>query len=140
MSMSGVLFDVCVFSEMVKKTPSANVVKCIADLSTKQVKFYVATSTIESIYFYLAKEPNHSKQILLEKIIEQFEPALPLTAAIAQRAGILRGQFAAAGIERSVNEMLLVATAQAHNLFIATSNVGACLGCGVQTVNPFELK
>ena len=51
----------------------------------------------------------------------------PITPAIAQRGGVLRGQFQAQGIVRSAPDMLL-----------ATPNVRDFMGCGVQVVNPLD--
>lgn len=138
--MTGVLIDFCVLSELVKKTPAAALVQSIARLSDQQVKFHVAATTLESAYFFLAQAPNHKKQWLLEKLLDQFEPALALTGIIAQRAGILRGQFTAAGVERSTQDMVLAATAQTHQLIMLTRNVNAFAGCGIQALNPFETQ
>ncbi len=138
--MTGVLIDFCVLSELVKKTPSVALVQSIARLSDQQMRFHIAATTLESAYFFLAQSPNHKKQWLLEKLLDQFEPALTLTGAIAQRAGILRGQLAAAGVERSTQDMVLAATAQTHQLMMLTRNVDAFAGCGIQALNPFEMQ
>jgi predicted nucleic acid-binding protein len=62
---------------------------------------------------------------------------LPITTAIAARAGQLRGGFRLAGRQRTQADMLIAATAQAHQLALATRNARDFEGCGIPVVDPF---
>lgn len=128
------LADTHVVSELVKKTPDAGVMQWLQSVELMSV----SAVTIEEAHFGLAWQPNARKLSLFIAIIQRLHLVYPITESIAQRAGMLRGQFKAQGITRSTPDMLLAATAQEHLLVIATRNVRDFMGCGVQVVNPFE--
>ncbi len=128
------LADTNVLSELVKKTPNASVMQWLQSvelLSTSAV-------TLEEAHFGLAWQPNARKSSLFNAIVQSLHAVYPITESIAQRAGMLRGQFQAQGIIRSAPDMLIAATAQEHLLVIATRNVRDFTGCGVQVLNPFD--
>ncbi len=75
---------------------------------------------------------------VISELVQSLRAVYPITPAIAQRGGVLRGQFQAQGITRSAPDMLIAATAIQHQRVLATRNVRDFLGCGVQVVNPFE--
>lgn len=128
------LADTNVISEFVKKSPNAQVMHWL-----QSVQFLaISTVTVEEANFGLAWQPNAAKLALFNAMLQGLHAVYPVTESIAQRAGILRGQFRAQGITRSTPDMLIAATAQEHQLIIATRNVRDFLGCGVQVVNPFD--
>ena len=98
----------------------------------------ISTVTIEEAHFGLAWQPNARELSLFNAVVRGLHAVYPVTESIAQRAGMLRGQFRAQGIAHSTPDMLIAATAQEHLLFIATRNVRDFKGCGVQVVNPVE--
>ena len=128
------LADTNVVSELVKKTPDAGVLQWLQSVELMAV----SAITIEEAHFGLAWQPNARKLSLFNAVVQRLHTVYPITESIAQRAGMLRGQFQAQGITRSTPDMLIAATAQEHLLVIATRNVRDFLGCGVQVVNPFE--
>lgn len=128
------LADTYVVSELVKKTPDAGVLEWLQSVELMAV----SAVTIEEAHFGLARQPNARKLSLFNAIIQRLHAVYPITESIAQRAGVLRGQFQAQGITRSAPDMLIAATAQEHLLVIATHNARDFMGCGVQVVNPFE--
>ena len=79
------------------------------------------------------------KLALFNALVERLHAVYAISPAIAQRGGVLRGQFQAQGISRSAPDMLIAATAIEHQLILATRNVRDFLGCGVQVVNPFYI-
>ncbi len=128
------LADTNVLSELVKKKPDANVMQWLQSVELMSI----SAVTIEEANFGLAWQPNTRKLSLFNTIVRNLHAVYPVTESIAQRSGMLRGQFQAQGIIRSAPDMLIAATAQEHLLIIATRNVRDFMGCGVQVVNPFE--
>jgi toxin FitB len=128
------LADTNVLSELVKKSPDTHVMQWVQSAQL----IAISAITIEEAHFGLAWQPNTRKLSLFNAMVKSLHAVYPVTESIAQRAGILRGQFQAQGITRSPPDMLIVATAQEYQLIIATRNVRDFLGCGVQVVNPFE--
>ncbi len=128
------LADTNVLSELVRKTPDAGVLQWLQSVELMAV----CAITIKEAHFGLAWQPNARKLSLFNAVVQRLHMVYPITESIAQRAGVLRGQFQAQGIARSAPDMLIAATAQEHLLVIATRNVRDFLGCGVQVVNPFE--
>lgn len=128
-----VLLDTNVISEFVKKTPDPQVMRW---LQTTQ-RLAISVVTLEEAHFGLAWQPNARKLALFSALVERLHAVYPVTAPIAQRGGILRGQFQAQGVVRSAPDMLIAATAMEHHLVLATRNGRDFMGCGVQTINPF---
>lgn len=134
MSTSIVIADTNVISEFVKRSPDAQVMQWLQSVEL----LTISVVTLEEAHFGLAWQPNTRKLALFNAIVQQLHAVFPITPAIAQRGGVLRGQFQAQGIVRSAPDMLIAATAIEHQLVLATRNVRNFLGCGVQVVNPFE--
>lgn len=129
-----VLADTNVISELVKKNPDAHVMQW---LQTVQL-MAISAITMEEAHFGLSWQPDNRKLSLFNALVERFHAVYPVTPVIAQRGGVLRGQFQAQGITRSAPDMLIAATAIEHQLVLATCNVRDFTGCGVQVVNPFD--
>ena len=129
-----VLADTNVISEFVKSTSDAQVMRW---LQTVQL-MAISAITLEEAHFGLACQPNTRKLALFNALVQSMHMVYPITPVIAQRGGVLRGQFQAQGITRSAPDMLIAATAIEHQLVLATRNVRDFMGCGVQVVNPFD--
>ena len=127
------LADTNVVRELVKQTLDAGVMQWLRSVELMAI----SAVTIEEAHFGLAWQPNARKLGLFNAIVQSLHAVYPITESIAQRAGLLHGQFQAQGITRSAPDMLIAATAQEHLLVIATRNVRDFMGCGVQVVNPF---
>ena len=134
MAQTVYLADTNVISELVKQTPDAAVMQWLQSVELMSI----SAVTIEEAHFGLAWQPNARKLSLFNAIVRNLYAVYPITETIAQRVGMLRGQFQAQGITRSAPDLLIAATAQGHLLVIATRNVRDFAGCGVQVVNPFE--
>jgi len=129
-----VLADTNVISEFVKSTPDVQVMRWLQSVQLMAI----SAITLEEAHFGLAWQPNTRKLALFNALVQRLHAVYPMTPAIAQRGGVLRGQFQAQGIVRSAPAMLIAATAIEHQLVLATRNVRDFMGCGVQVVNPFD--
>lgn len=127
------LADTNVISEFVKANPDAAVMRWLQTIEL----LAISTVTIEEAYFGLSWRPNAAKLNLFNATVSSLHAVYPITQAIAQRAGMLRGQLQAQGVARHAPDMLIAATAIEHQLTIATRNVRDFAGCGVAVVNPF---
>lgn len=134
MATTIVLADTHVISEFVKKTPDAQVMRWLQSVEL----LAISAVTLEEAHFGLAWQPHTRKLALFNAMVESMHAVYPVTASIAQRGGVLRGQFQAQGIVRSAPDMLIAATALEHQLVLATRNVRDFVGCAIQVVNPFE--
>ena len=134
MSATVVLADTNVISEFVKTTPDGQVMRWLQSVQLMAI----SAITLEEAHFGLAWQPNTRKLALFNALVERLHAVYPITPAIAQRGGVLRGQFQAQGIVRSAPDMLIAATAIEHQLVLATRNVRDFIGCGVQVLNPFD--
>ena len=134
MSATVVLADTNVISEFVKKTPDAQVMHWLQSVEL----LAISAVTLEEANFGLAWQPNTRKLALFIALVQRLHAVYPITPSIAQRGGVLRGQFHAHGIIRSVPYMLIAATAIEHQLVLATRNVRDFICCGVQVINPFD--
>ena len=134
MSTTIVMADTSVISEFVKKTPDVQVMHWLQSVQL----LAISAVTLEEAHFGLAWQPNTRKLALFNALVDRLHAVYPITPSIAQRAGVLRGQFQAQGIIRSAPDMLIAATAIEYQLVLATRNVRDFLGCGVQVVKPFD--
>ena len=134
MAHSIYLADTNVISELIKKFPNEQVLQWLQTVEL----IAISAVTIEEAHFGLAWQPSAVKLHLFNAVVQSLHAVYPITESIAQRAGVLRGQLQAQGIARSAPDMLIAATAQEHQLIVATRNVRDFLGCGVQVVNPFD--
>ena len=134
MSATVVLADTNVIIEFVKSNPDGQVMRWLESVQLMAI----SAITLEEAHFGLAWQPNTRKLALFNALVERLHAVYPITPAIAQRGGVLRGQFQAQGIVRSAPDMLIAATAIEHQLVLATRNVRDFIGCGVQVVNPFD--
>ena len=134
MAQTVYLADTNVVSELVKKSPDALVMQWLQSIEL----LAISAVTIEEAHFGFSWQPNARKLNLFNAVVQSLHAIYPITEAIAQRAGMLRGQFQAQGIIRAAPDMLIAATAQEYQLIIATRNTRDFVGCGVQVLNPFE--
>jgi predicted nucleic acid-binding protein len=97
----------------------------------------VSVVSVEELYCGLAWHPNARVSAWIEAFL-QGHVVLAISQAIARRAGEFRGRFAARGIVLEQADMLIAATAQAHQLTLVTRNTRDFLNCGIGLLNPFS--
>ncbi len=73
----------------------------------------------------------------MEAFFQRHE-VLPISQNIARSGGELRGQLTARGIVREQADMLIAATAQAHQLTLVTRNPRDFEHCGIGLLDPFS--
>ena len=128
------LVDTNIISELARREPDPGVVRWA---STLKPPIRVSVVTLEEICFGFGWRPNPRVEGWFERFFERECEVLTISESIARQAGELRGRFRSLGETRTQADMLIAATAQAHQLSIVTRNVRDFAGCGVAILNPF---
>ena len=127
------LLDTNVLSEFVRPSPNRGVRAWAKGIE----RISISVVSVEEIEFGLSWKPNKKLAEWFRNFFAEACDTLPITEAIASRAGILRGRFLANGITRSPADMFIAATAQVHGLTLVTRNVRDFDDCGIELLNPF---
>ena len=130
-----ILLDTNVLAELCRRRPDSAVERWAG---SARPPFGLSVVTVEEVHFGLAWKPNARIEALVDRFLAERCEILPVTGPVARRAGALRGQFRRTGRTRTQADMLIAATAQVHQLPVATRNVRDFEGCGIALVNPFE--
>ena len=128
------LVDTNVLSELARPEPATAVLRWATETP---LPIRVSVVTLEEVHFGLGWQPNSRVQTWFESFFAESCEILPVTAAIARRAGELRGRLRGEGLQRTQADMLIAATAQAHQLPLVTRNVRDFSGCGIALLDPF---
>ncbi|MYN64786.1 MAG: type II toxin-antitoxin system VapC family toxin [Acidobacteria bacterium] len=130
-----ILLDTNVLAELCRQRPDPAVEHWAGSALSP---FGLSVVTVEEIQFGLAWKPNARIESLIDRFLAERCEIFPVTMPVARRAGTLRGQFRRTGRTRTQADMLIAATAQVHQLPVATRNVRDFEGCGLALLNPFE--
>jgi predicted nucleic acid-binding protein len=127
------LVDTNVISELVRPRPNRGVM----DWADTVGRISLSVVSYEEIMYGLTWKPRASILTWFEQFVNEACDLLPISAAIAERAGRSRGRLKAAGVTRTQADMLIAATAHVHQLTLVTRNVADFDGCEVRLLNPF---
>ena len=135
------LLDTSVISELVKAAPDDRVIEWLK--RTDEASLYLSVLTIGEIEKGIAKLPESSRREKLETwvrrdLADRFrERLLAIDGTVAATWGRLAGEAEARGEPLPVIDGLIAATSLAHDLTVATRNIGDFERCGARCFNPW---
>ena len=127
------LCDTNIISELARPKPNSGVLSWSAKVSS----INLSVITVEEIYYGLAAKPNPRIEQWFEQFLKNYCTILPITVNIAKLSGELRGDLRSQGKQRTQADILIAATAKAHNFILVTRNVRDFEGCDIDIFNPF---
>ncbi len=128
------LIDSNVLSELGRHKPNPAILHWIKVQKTLNISVITMEELLMDAY---AIGSDKKIQLYKEIFTLPYYKVLPITHDIALRSAYLRGQFRKTGITRNMADMLIAATAAAHELTVVTRNVRDFLDCGVPIFDPF---
>ncbi|MES1197539.1 MAG: type II toxin-antitoxin system VapC family toxin [Pseudomonadota bacterium] len=132
------LLDTVVVSERTKPRPNPKVSTWLAGLDPQSQ--FLSVITIGEIRYGVERLPSSANKLRLERWFAELTPffvgrVLSVDLDVAERWGELRHQ-----VRRTISatDSLIAATADVHNLIVATRNTRDFADLGVRVVNPWE--
>ena len=137
--MTGFLLDANVVSELTKESPDPGVTAFLSE----QDDLWLSPVVLHELEFGLQLLPQGRRrdglrQTLSELIEEYEDQILPLERKEAEWAARLRVQAHLSGRVLHLGDALIAGTAKAHNLSVATRNIGDFDGLDIDVINPWE--
>lgn len=140
--MSGFLLDTYVISELVKPSPEPRV--CAWIDAVEESSLYLSVLTLGEIRQGVARLAVGKRRVRLDRWLREDLPArfdgriLAVSAAVADRWGVLSARATMKGQPVPVIDGLLAATALCHDLILVTRNTADVAAAGVRVLNPWE--
>jgi predicted nucleic acid-binding protein len=139
--MTGFLLDTNVPSELTRQLSSSHVEKWLEG-ANDEVLYFSVISLGEIITGITVLPISKRRDGLQDWLDDTLRPwfagrLLPVSDAIAERWGLLSGEWRLKGKQIKVADGLIAATALEHDLAIVTRNVKDFAGLGVSIVNPW---
>jgi len=135
------LLDTCVISELIKKTPSKQVVCWISEIP--ETNLYISVLTIGEIHKGIEKLPESKKKEKLHKWVnfdlqERFKNRIiNLDLQVATTWGKIQAQSELAGKAMPAIDGLIIATGISHDLIVVTRNIPDMEIKGISLLNPW---
>ena len=136
------LLDTCVISEFARPAPSPGIVRWLDAQAEDQL--YLSVVTLGEIARGVARLPDSRRRRRLaawlhHDVRERFaQRLLPVSAQVALRWGELSGRAAASGVQISMADGIIAATALVHGLVVATRDVADLTATGAVVFSPWE--
>lgn len=127
------LVDTNVLSELARPRPNPGVLKWASRIE----RVSISVITVEEVLFGLSWKPNKRIREWFTGFFADACDVLPITQAIAERSGIMRGELQAGGTTESQADSLIAATAYVHGLTLVTRNVRDFTGYRIGLLDPF---
>ena len=135
------LLDTCVLSELIKKNPSAKVVKWIS--KTEEVHLFISVLTIGEIHKGIEKLPESKKKEKLHKWVnydlkERFKNRIiDFDLQTATVWGKIQAQSELSGKSMPAIDGQIVATGISYDLIVVTRNITDMEISGASLLNPW---
>jgi toxin FitB len=140
--MNGFLLDTNIPSELTRQKSARQVERWLDEANDEDLYFSVISlgEILKGITVLPVSKRRDGLQEWLDGTLRPwFEGRiLPVTAPIAERWGILSGEYRLQGKQVKVADGLIVATALHHELTIVTRNVKDFVGLGAALLNPWD--
>ena len=139
-----ILLDTNIVSEVMKPAPAGHVLRWLDDQETEGL--YVSTITIAEINFGIRVLPEGKRRRTLKDNFEDFiargfdQRILPFDTAAANLFAGLMGRRRELGRPMSFPDGQIAAIARSRRFALATRNVSDFEHCGLNILNPFEMK
>ncbi len=133
------LVDTNVFAELIKPRPEARVLTWLREY---EASLYISTITVGEIRRGIERLPAGSRKLLLTRWLEMLcermgGRILSFNTSTAHVWGQLKAKWEREGISVPSLDSQIAATAQRHQLAVATRNTADFEKTGVKVINPF---
>jgi predicted nucleic acid-binding protein len=140
--VSGFLLDTNLPSELTRQRPAPRVERWLDEANDEDLYFSVISlgEILKDITVVPESKRRDGSQEWLDGTLRPWFAGriLPVTAPVAERWGILSGEYRLQGKQVKVADGLIVATALHHKLTIVTRNVKDLADLGVAVLNPWD--
>ena len=136
------LLDTSVVSEWVKPRPDAGVADWLAQADEDRI--FISAVTLAEIRYGIERMPAGIRRDRLEAWLTDDLPqrfdarVLPVDTGVGDRWGRVMARGQAAGRPVAVMDAFIAATAERHDLVLATRNVSDFEVLGIRLVNPWR--
>lgn len=137
--MTAYLHDTNVLSEVTKPSPQPAVLALLASGAPANI----SVMSVQELQFGICRLPEGRRRLELQtslnRLVVTFQQSiLPVSRAVATRAGCLRCEALTKGQTVQLADALIAATALEHGLTLVTRNVSDFAHLGLQILDPWH--